>query len=137
MSRYESLTTTIADEQYLVAALKEMGYTPEICRDGGRLYGYQGDERRERAHVIIRRNQLNSASNDIGFARDDKGVYRAIISEYDQGIGFNSAWLGRVTQAYKEKQTMAVARAKGYVLQGREVIETPQGRRVQLRFRVR
>lgn len=137
MSRYESLTTTIGEEKYLVEALKELGYTPEVCREGAPLIGYQGDERRERAQVIIRRSQLGLASNDIGFARDEKGVYRVIVSEYDQGIGFNAAWLGRVAQAYKEKQTLAVAQAKGYVFQGREVIETAQGRKVQLRFRVR
>lgn len=137
MSRYESLTTTIAEERFLVEALTELGYTPEVCREGAPLYGYQGDERRERAQVIVRRRQLDSVSNDIGFARDEKGVYRAIVSEYDQGIGFNAAWLGRVAQVYKEKQTLAVARAKGYVFQGREVIETTQGRKVQLRFRVK
>ncbi len=96
-----------------------------------------GDERSERAHIIIRRRQLDSASNDIGFARDGSGVYRAIISEYDRGIGFNEAWLGRVAQSYKERQTMAVAKAKGYVFRGREVVETPQGKKVQLRFAVR
>lgn len=86
---------------------------------------------------MIRRRQLDSASNDIGFTRDATGVYRGIISEYDRGIGFNEAWLGRVAQAYKERQTMAVAKAKGYVFQGRQVIDTPQGKKVQLRFSVR
>jgi hypothetical protein len=96
-----------------------------------------GDERPERAHIIIRRRQLDSASNDIGFARDASGVYRAIMSEYDRGLGFNDAWLGRLAQTYKERQTMAVAKAKGYVFHGREVVETPQGKKVQLRFAVR
>jgi hypothetical protein len=30
-----------------------------------------------------------------------------------------------------------VAKAKGYVFKGRQVIDTPQGRKVQLRFSVR
>jgi hypothetical protein len=96
-----------------------------------------GDERPERAHVIIRRHQLDSASNDVGFRRDEGGVYRAIISEYDRGIGFDDAWLGRIAQAYKERQTMAVAKSKGYVFQGRQIVETPQGKKVQIRFAVR
>ena len=96
-----------------------------------------GDKRAERAQVVIRRRQLDSASNDIGFARDESGVYQAIISEYDRGIGFDDAWLGRIAQTYKERQTMAVAKAKGYVFKGREVITTPQGKKVQLRFAVR
>jgi hypothetical protein len=96
-----------------------------------------GDQRAERAHVIIPRGQLDSASNEIGFARDKGGVFQAVVSEYDRGIGFNDAWLGRLAQVYKERQTMAVAKAKGYVFKGREVIQTPQGKKIQLRFAVR
>jgi hypothetical protein len=137
VSNFSELQTVIADERYLVEALRDLGYVPEVCRDGKNLVGYLGDERPEKAHIIIRRRQLDSASNDIGFARDANGVYRAIISDYDRGIGFDAAWLGRVGQTYKERQTMAVAKAKGYVFKGREVVETPQGRKVQLRFAVR
>ena len=108
-----------------------------MWRGGVALYGYMGDERPERAQIVIRRRQLDSARNDIGFTQDATGVYRAIISEYDRGIGFNEAWLGRVAQAYKERQAMAVAKAKGYVFTGRQVIDTPQGKKVQLRFSVR
>ena len=57
------------------------------------MVGYMGDARAEKAHIIIRRRQLDSASNDIGFARDGNVVYQALISEYDRGIGFNHAWL--------------------------------------------
>lgn len=137
MSKYSELRTVLTDERYLVEALRELGYAPEVSREGMALVGYMGDERAEKAHIIIRRRQLDSASNDIGFARDANGVYRAIISEYDRGIGFDETWLGRVAQSYKERQTMAVAKAKGYLFKGKEVIETPQGRKVQLRFAVR
>ena len=137
MSKYMELRTKLTEEQYLVEALRELGYTPEVCREGTPLVGYMGDERAERAQIVIRRRQLDSASNDIGFARDGSGVYQAIISEYDRGIGFDDAWLGRIAQTYKERQTMAVAKAKGYVFKGREVINTPQGKKIQLRFAVR
>jgi hypothetical protein len=137
VSKYLETTISVTDEQHLVAALRQLGYNPEVCREGRALVGYLGDERAERAQIIIPRRQLDSASNDIGFARDASGVYRALISEYDRGIGFDTAWLGRVSQAYKECQTMAVAKARGYVFRGREVIDTPQGRKVQLRFAVR
>jgi len=80
---------------------------------------------------------LDCASNDIGFARDSTGVFRALISEYDRGIGFDDGWLGRLAQIYKERQTMAVAKAKGYVFKGKDVIDTPQGKKIQLRFAVR
>ena len=137
MSKYIEMSTALTDEQYLVEALRELGYEPEVCHEGKALIGYMGDERGERAQIIIRRRHLDSASNDIGFSRDGSGVYRAIISEYDRGIGFDDAWIGRVSQTYKERQTMAVAKAKGYVFKGREVINTPQGKKIQLRFAVR
>lgn len=137
MSKYIEMTTALTDERYLVEALRDLGYEPEVYREGQALIGYMGDERAERAQIIVRRRHLDSASNDIGFARDGNGVYRAIISEYDRGIGFDDAWLGSVSQAYKERQTMAVAKAKGYIFKSREVIDTPQGKKVQLRFAVR
>jgi len=137
MSKFEELRTILGDERFLVEALRDLGYTPEVSREGLNLFGYLGDERPETAHIVIRRRQLDSASNDIGFARDANGVYRALISEYDRGIGFNDAWLGRVAQTYKERQTMAVAKAKGYRFLGRQMVETPAGKKVQLRFAVR
>lgn len=137
MSKYQEMQTVLSEECHLVEALQDLGYVPEVCREGAALYGYMGDERPERAQIVIRRQQLDSASNDMGFTRDSNGVFRAIISEYDRGIGLNEAWLGRIAQKYKEHQTMAVAKAKGYVFQGRQVIDTPQGKKVQLRFAVR
>ena len=137
MSNYQEMSTILAHEGYLVEALEQMGYKPEVHKNGAALVGYRGDERPEKAHIIIRRRQLDSASNDIGFVRDTGGQYRAVVSDYDRGIGFDQAWLGRVSQAYKERQTMAVAKARGYVFQGRSVIDTPQGAKVQLRFAVR
>ncbi|MCZ2156672.1 MAG: DUF1257 domain-containing protein [Bryobacterales bacterium] len=137
MSKYLEMRTAFTDEKYLVEALQDLGYQPEVDREGSRLVGYMGDERAERAQVIVRRRQLDSASNDIGFTRDASGAFQAVISEYDRGIGFDDAWLGRLAQTYKEKQTMAIARAKGYVFKGREVINTAQGKKVQLRFAVR
>jgi hypothetical protein len=137
MSKYEEVRTVLSEERFLVEALREFGYSPEVSNEGISLNGYLGDERPEKAHIVIRRRQLDSASNDIGFARDANGVYRALISEYDRGIGFNEAWLGRVAQTYKERQTMAVARSKGYRFLGRQVVETPAGKKLQLRFAVR
>ena len=137
MSKYEELATVLTEERYLVEALEQLGYKPEVHKDGAALYGYLGDERPEKANVIVRRKQLNSASNDIGFARDAQGHFRAVVSDYDRGIGFDQGWVGRVAQAYKECQTMAVAKARGYVFQARSVLDTPQGKKVQLRFAVR
>ena len=137
MSKYEELRTVLSDERFLIEGLRDLGYSPEVSSEGLSLIGYLGDERPEKAHIVIRRRQLDSASNDIGFARDANGIYRALISEYDRGIGFDDTWLGRVAQTYKERQTMTVAKSKGYRFLGRQVVETPAGKKVQLRFAVR
>ena len=57
-----------------------------------------------------------------------------IKDELDEYRGYGARWLGRVQQLYKEKQTLATARAKGYTLKSREVIETSQGEQVRLQF---
>jgi hypothetical protein len=147
MSKYAELKTVFTDGEHLVAALQELGYQPTRHEVPIHLIGYHGDKRPEVAHVVIPRAQIGSASNDVGFVRKD-GVYQAIISDYDSrgaiakygtgviptSTGFNASWLGRLSQVYKEKQTMAVAKSKGYAFLGRTV--TPTGK-VQLRFAVR
>lgn len=137
MSQYCELVTVLRDQRFLIAALEEMGYKPELSVDGAHLVGYQGDERPEIAHVIIRRSQLRPASNDIGFARVSGGQFIALLSEYDQAVGYDRAWLGRVQQLYKEKQTIAAAKAKGYIFKGKEVIQTAKGPQIRLQFLAR
>jgi hypothetical protein len=138
MSQYEELTTTMTDRTYLVEALREMGYKPEVQKEGAALRGYGGATWNRPVQVVIPRDQLRGALAPVGFGRDEAGVFQAVIDDLDrQYLGLDQKWLGRVAQAYKEKQTMAVARSKGYVFRGREVIQTPQGPKVQLRFAVR
>ncbi len=138
MSQYEELTTTMSDQQYLVEALTELGYKPEVQHEVTALRGYGGVAWKRPVQVIIPRDQLPGALAPVGFGRDATGVFQAVIDDLDrQDLGLDQVWLGRVAQAYKEKQTMAVARSKGYVFRGREVVQTPQGPRVQLRFAVR
>ena len=134
MSAYGSFETIMCDAKYLVEGLADMGYRVEVHREGAHLVGYHGDERPEKAHVIVRRAQLDSASNDIGFARGADGRFQAILSEYDRSIGYGDQWLGKVNQHYKEKQTLAVAQAKGYIFRGKEVIQTPNGPQIRLQF---
>lgn len=137
MSKYEETATEIRQPAHLIAALEELGFGAEFHSAGANLVGYEGRERPERAHVIIRRNQIGSASNDIGFARKPDGTFAAVLSEYDRSIGFDEKWLGRVYQLYKEKQVLADARAKGYILRSREVVNTPVGPQIRLQFVVR
>ena len=138
MSQYEELTTTMTDQQYLVEALTEMGYEPEVQTAGTALRGYGGVSWNRPVQVTIPREQLRGALAAVGFGRDEAGVFQAVIDDLDRKCSrFDERWLGRVAQGYKEQQTMAVAKTKGYVFRGREIVQTPQGPKVQLRFAVR
>jgi len=59
-----------------------MGYQPEVSKEAKNLYGYQGDKRDQKAHIILPRKQVGSASNDVGFERVKKG-FICHASQYD------------------------------------------------------
>ncbi len=134
MSKYGEIHTFLREEKYLVAALKEMGYRVEVHPEGAPLNSYYSDQEAKVANIIIRREQLRGAYGDLGFARQPDGQFAMIKDELDEYRGYGARWLGRVQQLYKEKQTLAMARAKGYTLKCREVIETSQGEQVRLQF---
>ena len=78
--------------------------------------------RPERAEIVIRRGYVGHGSNDIGFARQLDGTFRAIISEYDQRTPgtcgpYDQGFLGRLTQAYSLRTIQHHYRARGYQVQ--------------------
>jgi len=137
VSKYGKTQTVLREEKYLVEALKEMGYEVEIHPEGAQLNSYYSEQEAKVADIVIRRQHLRGAYGDIGFARQPDGRLTLITDELDEHRGYGARWLGRVQQGYKEKQTLAMARAKGYTLKGREVIETTEGQQVRLQFVVR
>lgn len=115
-------------------ALKEMGYEVEVHPEGVHLNSYYSEQEAKVANIIIRRQHLRGAYGDIGFTHHPDGRLTLITDELDEYRGYGARWLGRVQQLYKEKQTMAMARGKGYTLKSREVIETSEGEQVRLQF---
>jgi hypothetical protein len=97
------------DRRLLLAALAELGYG--AVEEGERLplYGYEGDRRRETAEVVVRRQHVGHASNDVGFARTERG-YVPIISEYDQQTLLDGRFLVRLRTAYSERVVEEVRR---------------------------
>jgi hypothetical protein len=134
MSKYSVNQTVLREEKYLVEALKEMGYEVEVHPEGVPLNSYYSEQEAKDANIIIRRQHLRGAYGDIGFSRQSDGQFAMVKDELDEYRGYGAKWLGRVQQLYKEKQTLAMARAKGYTLKGREVIETSEGQQVRLQF---
>ena len=72
----------------------------EIHKEPQALYGYQGDIRSEKAHIIIRRQNVGTAANDLGWERQPDGTYRAWISEYDEQHAFLPARQDKLKQEY-------------------------------------
>ncbi|MBZ5670028.1 MAG: DUF1257 domain-containing protein [Acidobacteriia bacterium] len=134
MSKYGETQTVLREEKYLVEALKEMGYEVEVHPEGVRLNSYYSEQEAKVANIVIRRQHLRGAYGDIGFTRQPDGRLTLITDELDEHRGYGGRWLGRVQQLYKEKQTLAMARARGYILKGREVTETSEGQQVRLQF---
>jgi hypothetical protein len=134
VSKYGETITQVREEKYLLDALKEMGYEVEVHPEGAPLNSYYSDQEAKIANIIIRRDRLRGAYGDVGFMRQPDGQFAMIKDELDEYRGYGARWLGRVQQLYKEKQTLATARAKGYTLKSREVIETSEGEQVRLQF---
>lgn len=103
MSLYCSVQTQFKNESAIVAALVETGkWTKEqisIHQTASHLFGYKGDQRQEVANIIIRREFVPGASNDIGFVRNADGTFTAIISQFDK-VKYNNSWINKLKSNY-------------------------------------
>ena len=122
ISEYHIIDTEFKDQECLIEALEEMGYKPTIHATPKQLEGYQGDSRTQKAHIIIPRKQVGSASNDVGFEKVGDS-YITHASAYDR------AWrtghkLNELKQLYGEKVIMkTVSKHAKYSFRSRKVDE--------------
>ena len=123
MSHFTRLRTLIRDEEVLTAALMDVGFQ-EVERHSTpqHLYGYQGDIRPETAEVIIRRQHIGGASNDIGFKKQENETFEAVISEFDRRA-YSQDWLDRVAQRYAYHTTCKTIVEEGYVVEDERILE--------------
>lgn len=90
MSAYKKITCSFKNKNILVECLKNIDYAPVVYEEKHNLYGYRNDVREETAEIIVPKNQISKASNDLGFTYDEeKDEYHMICSDYDlsRGIG--------------------------------------------------
>jgi hypothetical protein len=117
MSHYSEVAIELTDEGCLVAALSRLGFKGkvEVHREAQALYGYQGDVRAQKAHIIIRQQHVGRAANDLGFERQTDGKYRVWVSDYDRKYNkYDDTWMGWLKQAYGVEKAKAEAKKRGY-----------------------
>jgi Protein of unknown function (DUF1257) len=134
MSEYHSTTTKFNDEECLVNALVESGYTRdqiEVHKEPVQLFDYVGrathymDKNGDKANIIVRRQNIGYGSaNDLGFRWNGK-TYDAIVSEYDSGSrhwGLNSQRFKKLKADYTEQRTMKTAKKQGFKFLGKQIV---------------
>ena len=116
MSHFTTLKTQFTDISGLIKALADVGFKQvEVYDTAQPLYGYQGDQRKQTAEVIVRRQFVGAASNDLGFKQQPDGTFQAIISAYDRSK-YSEQWLNRVSQRYAYHLAKARLEEQGFTL---------------------
>jgi hypothetical protein len=130
MSAYHTQKTQYKDRDCLVKALNDQGYTTvEVHEVATNLYGYHGDMRSQKANVIVRRQYVGCAANDLGFVKAEDGTYSAIVSQFDSGK-HDAGWFKGLKKSYTEARDMKTAAAQGFKFLGKKIV----GGKVQLQF---
>ncbi len=130
MSKYLAYPDVVfRDRRLLLDSLAELGFSSVEEGDAVPLYGYAGDRRQETAALVVRRQHIGSASNDLGFARTSEGYY-PIISDYDSRTLLAGRFLPRLRVAYAERVIESVRKR----LRG-SVHRSVEGSIVKLRVR--
>jgi hypothetical protein len=102
MSAYKMLLTPMTDQECLLAALADVGFDSsqvEVHPTPVNLVGYAGDQRAQTASIVIRRQHVGAASNDVGFLASATG-YQAFVSGYDHPR-FGTGWLSQLHSRYE------------------------------------
>ncbi|MHA2279385.1 MAG: DUF1257 domain-containing protein [Promethearchaeota archaeon] len=102
-----------SDPECIKAALKEMGYVYEAHETAQNLHGFVGDVRKQKANIIVRRQHVGSASNDVGFNKTASGKYELIISEYDRRGKSRKDFMERMRQLYAKHKTLKQLKRMG------------------------
>ncbi len=99
-----------------------MGYKPEVHEKAHNLQGYQGKKRDQKAHIIIPRKQVGSASNDVGFEKTNKG-YTLHASQYDRAWRTGNKFKTLNLTYSENKLKKEINRHSNYNIIGRKVKE--------------
>lgn len=122
MSHFTAIRTQLKDPIALKKALADLGFDDvERHQTAQPLYGYRGDRRSDTAELIVRRQQIGTLSNDLGFKQQADGTYTAIISDYDR-TRFSQGWLNHLTQRYGYHVLKETAPTQGFTIEEEETL---------------
>ena len=143
MSEYTVQEVCTDDPDEIVQALKELGYEDiELHEEAVDLVAYNGSLRKERktgrpvrGNIIVRRQHIGGASNDLGFRREDDGTYTMYESDYDvshlrakHGFPFKEAMARTVTA----NKSIREAKRQGFKVKKR--VKNKHGMTVKLKL---
>ena len=122
MSKYRTIETEFRNEEALIQALTEvcdnLGGKPVLSHTNDIvLFGYLGDTRPERVNFAVRRAQIGSSANDLGFLQAPDGHFDVIISEWDSGAsskGRGLYVLNQIKERYNFHNIQSLAWQQGY-----------------------
>lgn len=123
MSEYCTVELDMNDGDCIKAAIEELGYVFEEHEVAQNLSGYMGDERVQKANIIIRRRHMGTASNDAGFLKKADGNYELIISEYDKRTSRGQKLLTDLKQIYGKHKFLKQAKKMGFMVKSQKVDE--------------
>ena len=95
MSHYNRAVAKIKSLDGLLAALRELGYHPKVHDIPVNLMGIDGI-RPETAHVVIARNEVGGASNEVGYFRREDGTWEVVVSNFDRRSNFDAVRQRRI-----------------------------------------
>lgn len=99
MSEYTIVEVKFKDEGCLIQSLKEMGYTPEVHKNGVVLSNAYSSAK-PTAHVVVRKGQFGGYG-DVGFERTKKGF--VMHADSSDGRKFKLKQLNRTYSETKIK----------------------------------
>jgi hypothetical protein len=104
MSHLTSVATRLISGAHIVQALQAMGYdTVRFFEEPQLMLGYSDSSARKKAEIILRRRDANPGGRglmaDVGFARNEEGVFDWIITREDRRK-LGESWYDELNQRY-------------------------------------
>jgi len=110
MSHYTQITTNMVDQECIIQALMDQGFTRdqiEVHDQPAVLHGY---EEKRRANIIIRKRHTGGYG-DLGLLKNpETGRYELIVDDLDQGRRFDK---GKLLGRYAYHKAIRAVKKKG------------------------